>query len=125
MTAADTLTHRRIVHRTRGGKHGPITRLMSPSDLGYVVKPFVFLDLFEAEGGLTDMPVHPHSGIGTITVFTKGDVRFDDPDSGTGTITYSYRWLRCAPRGSSCVGAGHERTTWSGTPTSGLPCACR
>ena len=68
---------------------------MSPSDLGYVVKPFVFLDLFEAEGGLTDMPVHPHSGIGTITVFTKGDVRFDDPDSGTGTITYGgVEWSR-------------------------------
>src|SRR2546421_11067224 len=90
MTAADTLTRtqRRIVHRTRGSTHGPITRLMSPSDLGQVVKPFVFLDLFEAEGGLMDMPVHPHSGIGTITVFTKGDVRFDDPEAGQGTITY-------------------------------------
>jgi redox-sensitive bicupin YhaK (pirin superfamily) len=59
------------------------------------VKPFVFLDLFEVEGGLMDMPVHPHSGIGTITVFTKGDVRFDDPDSGQGTITYGgVEWSR-------------------------------
>jgi redox-sensitive bicupin YhaK (pirin superfamily) len=95
MTDALTRTQRRIVHRTRGGGHGAITRLMSPSDLGQVVKPFVFLDLFEAEGGLIDMPVHPHSGIGTITVFTKGDVRFDDPDSGTGTITYGgVEWSR-------------------------------
>jgi redox-sensitive bicupin YhaK (pirin superfamily) len=97
MTAADTLTRtqRRIVHRTRGSTHGPITRLMCPSDLGQTVKPFVFLDLFEAEGGLMDMPVHPHSGIGTITVFTKGDVRFDDPDSGTGTIAYGgVEWAR-------------------------------
>ena len=53
---------RRIVHRTRGHGHGPIVRLMSPSDLGEELKPFVFLDLFEADmralaGG---MPVHPH-----------------------------------------------------------------
>jgi redox-sensitive bicupin YhaK (pirin superfamily) len=90
-----TRTQRRVVHRTRGSGHGAITRLMSPSDLGQIVKPFVFLDLFEAEGGLMDMPVHPHSGIGTITVFTKGDVRFDDPDSGTGTITYGgVEWSR-------------------------------
>lgn len=95
MTDIITLTKRRIVHRTRGHSHGPITRLMSPSDLGQVLKPFVFLDLFEAEGGLMDMPVHPHSGIGTITVFTKGDVRFDDPDSGVGTITYGgVEWAR-------------------------------
>lgn len=95
MTDTTTITKRRIVRRTRGSKHGPITRLMSPSDIGEVVKPFVFLDLFDAEGGLMDMPVHPHSGIGTITVFTKGDVRFDDPDSGTGTITYGgVEWSR-------------------------------
>src|SRR5207249_4525537 len=92
---SDTIADRRIVRRTRGSGHGPITRLMSPSDLGQVVKPFVFLDLFEAEGGLMDMPVHPHSGIGTITVFTKGDVRFDDPEAGEGTITYGgVEWSR-------------------------------
>ena len=92
---SDTITDRRIIRRTRGSGHGPITRLMSPSDLGQVVKPFVFLDLFEAEGGLVDMPVHPHSGIGTVTVFTKGDVRFDDPEAGEGTITYGgVEWSR-------------------------------
>jgi hypothetical protein len=40
---------RRIVHRTRGYGDGPIVRLMSPSDLGEQLKPFVFLDLFEAD----------------------------------------------------------------------------
>jgi hypothetical protein len=40
---------RRIAHRTRGQGHGPIVRLMSPSDLGEELKPFVFLDLFEAD----------------------------------------------------------------------------
>jgi len=95
MTDSLARTQRRIVHRTRGSGHGPITRLMSPSDLGQIVKPFVFLDLFEVRGGQIDMPVHPHSGIGTITVFTHGDVRFDDPDSGQGTITYGgVEWSR-------------------------------
>jgi redox-sensitive bicupin YhaK (pirin superfamily) len=69
---------------------------MSPSDLGQALKPFVFLDLFEVDAGMgMDMPIHPHSGIATITVFTKGDVRFDDPDSGQGTITYGgVEWSR-------------------------------
>ena len=35
---------RRIAHRTRGRTHGPVTRLMSPSDFGEILKPFVFLD---------------------------------------------------------------------------------
>jgi len=43
-------TIRRIAQRTRGRKHGPTTRLMSPSDFGQLLKPFVFLDLFEHEG---------------------------------------------------------------------------
>jgi redox-sensitive bicupin YhaK (pirin superfamily) len=93
---SDRLTAaRRVVHRTRGVRHGPITRLMSPSDIGGIVKPFVFLDLFETEAGQLSMPIHPHSGIATVTVFTKGDVRFDDPDSGQGTITYGgVEWSR-------------------------------
>ena len=81
---------RSIVHRTRGHGAGPIVRLMSPSDLGQHLKPFVFLDLFEADmrGLAGSMPVHPHSGIATVTVFTDGDVTFDDPKAGHGTIGY-------------------------------------
>ena len=65
--------NRKGVHRTRGYRHGPITRLMSPSELGEQLKPFVFLDLFEADMRALagSMPVHPHSGIATVTVFTK------------------------------------------------------
>jgi len=40
---------RKVVQSTRGLSHGPIVRLMSPSDLGEHLKPFVFLDLFEAD----------------------------------------------------------------------------
>ena len=74
---------------------------MSPSDLGQHLKPFVFLDLFEADmRGLSgSMPVHPHSGIATVTVFTDGDVTFDDPQAGHGTIRLRRRR----------VGAGRTR----------------
>jgi len=95
-TSVQTST-RKVVHRTRGYRHGPITRLMSPSDLGERLKPFVFLDLFEADmrGLAGGMPVHPHSGIATVTVFTQGDVTFDDPIAGHGTIGYGgLEWAR-------------------------------
>lgn len=48
-----TTEARAIVYRTRGSQHGPITRLMSPGELGEFLKPFVFLDLFgfDTSGG--------------------------------------------------------------------------
>lgn len=72
---------------------------MSPSDLGGVVKPFVFLDIFEANGAtiraMGEMPLHPHSGIATVTVFTEGRMRYDDPAAGSGTLGYGgVEWLR-------------------------------
>src|SRR6266403_3450081 len=88
---------RKIVHRTRGYGHGPIVRLMSPSDLGEELKPFGFLDLFEADmrNLAGSMPVHPHSGIATVTVFSNGAVTFDDPHLGHGTIGYGgAEWAR-------------------------------
>ena len=83
-------TTRRVVYRTRGSSHGPIARLMSPSDLGERLKPFVFLDRFEADLNALSgsMPLHPHSGIATVTVFTSGDATFDDPHAGHGILGY-------------------------------------
>src|SRR2546428_13195637 len=54
----------RIIGRTRGRRHGPITRLMSPGDLSELLKPFVFLDLFDMdEVSFPGIGLHPHSGI--------------------------------------------------------------
>jgi len=87
---------RPIVYKTKGRGHGPIVRLMSPGDLGEALKPFVFLDLFGGKSEfMGSMPLHPHSGIATVTVITEGDVRFDDPVSGQGTIDYGgVEWMR-------------------------------
>ena len=58
---------REIIYRTSGQTHGPITRLVSPSDLGELIKPFVFLDLAAFDGRFAPTPMgfgwHPHSGI--------------------------------------------------------------
>jgi redox-sensitive bicupin YhaK (pirin superfamily) len=100
--ATSVATSRSIVHRTFGrGGHGPITRLMSPSDLGKMVKPFVFLDIFggrgEAMAAMDQMPLHPHSGISTITVITEGHLFFNDPDEGSGKIDYGgVEWMRAS-----------------------------
>lgn len=91
---------RKIVYRTRGTGRAPITRLMSPSDLGQIIKPFVFLDIFEADkrtiAAMEGMPLHPHSGIATVTVPIEGEFRFDDPASGAaGVIAYGgVEWSR-------------------------------
>ncbi len=78
---------RRIVHRTNGRRHGPITRLMSPSDLGEVLKPFVFLDLFDTgNASFSGMGLHPHSGIATVTHLFEGSVRYEDTTGATGTL---------------------------------------
>jgi redox-sensitive bicupin YhaK (pirin superfamily) len=77
---------RTIIRRTRGQTHGPITRLMSPSDFGETLKPFVFLDLFDHEGAPFNGPLHPHSGIATLTYVAEGAVRYIDPDNVEGTL---------------------------------------
>ena len=77
---------RKIVRRTRGSHHGPITRLMSPSDLGHVLKPFVFLDLFDLKGASSGMGLHPHSGIATVSYLFEGSVRYEDSSGATGVL---------------------------------------
>ena len=70
---SQNLISRKVIQRTRGVSHGPIVRLMSPSDLGERLRPFVFLDrLSDMRQMARSMPVHRHSGIGTITVFADG-----------------------------------------------------
>jgi redox-sensitive bicupin YhaK (pirin superfamily) len=85
---AGALPSRRIVQRTRGHREGPITRLMSPGDLGEVLKPFVFLDLFDMEkASFPGLGLHPHSGIATVTYLFEGDVRYEDTSGATGILT--------------------------------------
>ena len=65
---------RQIARRTRGLKHGPVARLMSPSDeFAEILKPFVFLDYLDHDVREAITPsLHPHSGIATLGYLTEG-----------------------------------------------------
>ena len=98
MTTALATSNRAIVYRTLGSKHGPITRLMSPSDLGERLKPFVFLDYFESEpGAFGGFGMHPHSGIATLTWLLEGASNYEDSSGESGELVAG-GWWRLAHR---------------------------
>ena len=92
----DVGTLRPIIHRTSGQTHGPITRLVSPGDLGEVLKPFVFVDLFD-NGGLDfgGFGLHPHSGIATLTYMAEGSTSYEDTNGARGLLAAGgVEWMR-------------------------------
>jgi redox-sensitive bicupin YhaK (pirin superfamily) len=87
---------RSIVQRTRGHAHGAVTRLVSPGDIGQVIKPFVFLDYFEADpANGPAFGFHPHSGIATLTLILSGQAFYKETTGREGVInTGGVEWLR-------------------------------
>jgi redox-sensitive bicupin YhaK (pirin superfamily) len=97
MTTTVEAQARAIVHRTRGRTHGPITRLVSPGDLGQILKPFVFLDIFgfAPTAGQSGFGLHPHSGIATLTFMIEGDVSYEDTTGKKGVLPAGgVEWMR-------------------------------
>lgn len=80
-------TLRKVELRSQGHAHGPITRLISPDELGNRLKPFIFLDFFNAEiqPGF-GFPMHPHSGIATLTWQPGCDVQYQDTTGQSGVL---------------------------------------
>jgi len=126
MTSALATKARAIVHRTRGSTHGPITRLVSPGDLGQLLKPFVFLDLFSFKptGGHKGFGMHPHSGIATLTFMIDGEVGYEDTTGKKGVLPAGgVEWMRAgngvwhtgAPLNESLV---HGFQLWVALPAS-------
>jgi redox-sensitive bicupin YhaK (pirin superfamily) len=112
---------RAIMHRTRGRTNGSITRLMSPSGLGEILKPFVFLDLFDQEGASFNAPLHPHSGIATLTYVVEGAVNYVDPDHIRGTLQAGgVEWMQ-AGRGM-WHGGGSTKQAGRAASSFGSPC---
>ena len=87
---------RPIVLRTRGQRHGAITRLVSPSDIGEFIKPFVFLDLFDISAATApNFGWHPHSGIATLTVLHQGAVEYQETTGVKGILPAGgVEWMR-------------------------------
>lgn len=69
---------------------------MSPSDFGRLLKPFVFLDLFDTQRKpFTGLGLHPHSGIATLTYVTEGSVSYEDTNGATGLLPAGgLEWMR-------------------------------
>jgi|SRR5205085_2922456 len=91
-------TARPIVLRTRGYAHGPITRLVSPGDLGQYIKPFVFLDHFDSDpADAAGFGFHPHSGIATLTLVLSGQVSYKETTDREGLIDAGgVEWMRAS-----------------------------
>ncbi len=77
---------RRIVHHVHGRQHGPIKRLVSPSDIGELIKPFVFLDYANVPPADSMFGIHPHSGIATLTVVISGALVYEDTTGKSGSV---------------------------------------
>ena len=86
-TSDSSLRGDAIVTRTTGRQHGPVNRLASPSDLGELLKPFVFLDYFDSSmGAEMRFSMHPHSGLATTTVLLEGEVDYEDTTGASGIM---------------------------------------
>jgi len=123
--AATVLTQRpgfRIARRTRGQSHGPITRLMSPSDFGRLLKPFVFLDLFDTQGKpFTGFGLHPHSGIATLTYVAEG-ASVMRIRTGRRACCLPGVSNGCGPAEASGMAAAPANRCGLGASSFGLPC---
>ncbi len=52
-----------------------------------VLKPFVFLDLFDLKAAHGDTDLHPNSGIATVSYLFEGDFRYEDSNGTTGVLS--------------------------------------
>ena len=102
---------RAVLYRTRGITRGGITRLVSPSDMGELIKPFVFLDLFKMSASGPRMSMHPHSGIATVTVVFSGNTDYVETTGRHGTLpTGGVEWMQAGGgvwHGGHVGDAGH------------------
>jgi len=87
---------RKIAHRTSGHRGGPVIRLVSPGDLGELLKPFVFLDYFDMSPATAPkFGIHPHSGIATLTFLLQGSVSYEDTTGKQGVLEAGgIEWMR-------------------------------
>ena len=82
-----TLAPRRVAFRTTCSAHGGITRLASPSDIGELIKPFVFLDhAVVVPTGKPMFGMHPHSGLATLTTVLSGGISYADTTGKSGEL---------------------------------------
>lgn len=119
MTTTRTIEHnpevqpRKVAHSTRGRNGGMITRLMSPGDLGEMLKPFVFLDLADTgDQVIRGRNMHPHSGIATVTYVFEGSTRYEDTTGASGILPAGgVEWFKAGRGAWHGGGAGEAGRT--------------
>jgi redox-sensitive bicupin YhaK (pirin superfamily) len=94
---------------------------MSLSDFGRLLKPFVFLDLFDTQGNpFSGFGLHPHSGIATLTYVAEGSISYEDTSEATGLLLAGgVEWMRAGGGVWHGGGTGEQGRTrgfqlWSG-----------
>ena len=107
---------RAIGSRKSAVSRGPIANLISPSDLGESLEPFVFLDFFSA----TITPgfgfeMHPHSEIATLTWQPGCDVQHTDTTHQAGILKAGgLEWMNAGS------GAWHQGRLQASGPSLGF-----
>jgi redox-sensitive bicupin YhaK (pirin superfamily) len=109
---------RQITHRLSGAQKGRIRRLISPSPEGEILKPFVFLDYFDSGDVVAPsqgFPIHPHSGIATLTYLFEGAVQCEDSTGKSDRVEAGgIEWMRAGK------GVWHKGTPVAGKPIRGF-----
>jgi redox-sensitive bicupin YhaK (pirin superfamily) len=91
------MDNRRITQRAHGRQHGPVIRVIDPLTHAHALKPFVLLDYFDigSPNALQGFGMHPHSGIGTVTLLIEGGLAYEDSTGKSGLLPPgSLEWMR-------------------------------
>lgn len=84
-SAGVAIGSRRIALLRSGRRHGPLTRLITPWDIGELTQPFVFLGYSEhAPGEQTVVGAHP--GIATLTLILSAALAFEGARGDKGIV---------------------------------------
>ena len=96
--AGPRATVRRLALLASGRRHGPITRLITPWNIGELTTPFVFLDYAEVAAESPPLlSIQPHSSIATLTVVLNGTLSFQDATGGHGEVRAGgFAWMHAA-----------------------------
>jgi redox-sensitive bicupin YhaK (pirin superfamily) len=95
LSPAALVAPRGIARHVHGRQHGPIQRLVSPSDIGELIKPFVFLDYANVPPSNAMIGIHPHSGIATLTVVISGALAYEDTTGKSGNVAAGgLEWMK-------------------------------
>ena len=91
-----TAGSRRVALLANGRRHGPITRLITPWDIGELTRPFVLLNYAEvARRSRPLFGIHAPSSIRTLTFVLNGKLSFEDETGKRGELAAAgFAWMK-------------------------------